>query len=95
MNKAELANIVAEENGLTKAAALRILDSTFSAMRQALSNGEEVVVPDFGKFLTETRAERDGRNPKTGATIKIPATQVVKFKVAKALKDLVQQTEIA
>lgn len=93
MNKTDLVNFLAQANGLTKAAALQLVDSIFRAMREALSKGEEVVFPDFGKFVVETRAERSGRNPKTGETIHIPAAQVVKFKVAKALKELVQQSE--
>ncbi len=94
MNKTDLVNIVAEKNGLTKAAALRVVESTFDAIRGALSEGEEFVMPDFGKFIVEMRAAREGRNPKTGETLKIPASNVVKFKAGKALKDLVQETEI-
>ena len=93
MNKTELVNSLAQTNGLTKAATLQMVDNIFRLMRESLANGEEVVIPDFGKFIVETRAARSGRNPKTGATIDIPAAQVVKFKVAKALKDIVQQSE--
>lgn len=91
MNKTDLVNNIAQANGLTKAAAVQIVDGVFAAMREALANGEEVALPEFGKFVVEERSERTGRNPKTGETITIPAAQVVKFKVAKALKDLVQK----
>ncbi|MFI4957415.1 MAG: HU family DNA-binding protein [Gammaproteobacteria bacterium] len=93
MNKTELVNILAQANDLTKAAALQMIDTIFRTMRESLAKGEEVVIPDFGKFVVETRAARAGRNPKTGVTIDIPAAQVVKFKVAKALKDIVQELE--
>jgi DNA-binding protein HU-beta len=96
MNKSDLVNIVSEKNTITKAAALRVVDTVFDAIRESLSNGEEFVMPDFGKFVVDTRAEREGRNPQTGVSITIPEAKVVKFKVGKALKDLVQHSaEIA
>ena len=93
MNKTELVNILAQANEMTKASALQIVDSIFRTMRDSLAKGEEVVIPDFGKFVVETRAARTGRNPKTGVAIEIPAANVVKFKVAKALKDEVLASE--
>jgi len=92
MNKSDLVNAVAEKNALTKAASLRVVDSVFESIRESLANGDEFVMPDFGKFIVETREKREGRNPQTGKSITIPKTNVVKFKVGKLLKDLVHQS---
>lgn len=89
MNKTELTDAVAEAAGLTKADAARALDAVLSTISDALAKGEQVGVVGFGTFLTRQRAARTGRNPQTGAEIKIAAATVPAFKPGKALKDAV------
>ena len=87
MNTADIAGIVAAEQGLDKAAAKRVIDATLKAITDAAKKGEEVSLPGFGKFKVKATPERDGRNPSTGATIKIAAANKLTFAPAKALKD--------
>ena len=89
MNKAELIDAVADKAGLSKAEAGRALDSTFEAICRALRKGERVALVGFGTFVVRKRAARVGRNPKTGAAIRIAATKTAAFKAGKALKDSV------
>jgi len=89
MNKAELIDAVAEKAGLSKADAVRALDSTFDAIARAVKQGEKVALVGFGTFAVRKRAARVGRNPKTGAPIRIAAARAVAFKAGKALKDSV------
>jgi DNA-binding protein HU-beta len=87
MNKAELVEAVAESAGLTKAGAEKAIEGTLSVIKGALKNGDSVTLPGFGTFRVGTRAERHGRNPRTGAEITIKAARVPKFSAGKALKD--------
>lgn len=89
MKKSELVELIAKETGLTKADATRSLEATFNVISKALSKGEKVPVPGFGTFNVSKRKAREGRNPATGATIKIPARKAVTFKAGTALKDAV------
>lgn len=89
MNKAELIDAVADRAHLSKADAGRALDSTFEAIGRALKKGEKVALVGFGTFVVRKRAARVGRNPKTGAVIRIPAAKTALFKAGKALKDSV------
>lgn len=89
MKKAELVEAIAEKAGLTKADATRALDATFEAITKALKKGERVPVAGFGTFNVSKRKAREGRNPQTGATVKIPARKAVTFKAGTALKDAV------
>lgn len=89
MTKAELAAKVAEVHGLSRAEAGRVLETITSTICEELANGNEVTLAGFGKFGTSTRAERQGRNPQTGASITIPAKTSPKFKALKGLKDAV------
>ncbi|KTD61497.1 HU family DNA-binding protein [Legionella spiritensis] len=91
MNKSELVEAIANGSGVTKADANRVLDTFMKTITQALKEGETVVLPGFGSFSVGNRAERDGRNPQTGKTIRIPASRVAKFKVGKSLKEAVQE----
>lgn len=86
MNKNELIADVAAKTGLTKAAAGEAVDATFDAIAAALAKGDEVKVAGFGNFAVTTRAASEGRNPRTGETIKIPAQKSPKFRPGKALK---------
>lgn len=89
MKKAELVEAIAEKTGLTKADATRALDATFEVITKALKKGERVPVAGFGTFNVSKRKAREGRNPQTGETVKIPARVAVTFKAGTALKDAV------
>ena len=89
MTKTDLVNFIAEETGLTKADSTRAIDATFAAITKALVKGDKVPLVGFGTFATSKRAAREGRNPRTGATVKISARKAVTFKAGSALKDAV------
>ena len=89
MKKVELIEAVATKAGLTKADAGRALDATIEAITGALAKGDKVPLVGFGTFATSKRAARVGRNPQTGAEVKIPARTAVTFKAGSALKDAV------
>ncbi|MDD3519057.1 MAG: HU family DNA-binding protein [Chromatiales bacterium] len=89
MNKSELIDAVANSADLSKAAAAKAVDAVIDAIAGALKNGEQVSVVGFGTFLVRTREARTGRNPRTGETINIPASNMPSFKAGKALKDAV------
>ncbi len=89
MNKTELVAVVAENAGLTKKDAERVINASIDAITAALANGEKVQISGFGTFETKTREARIGRNPHTKEAIEIPATRVPTFKSSKALKDIV------
>lgn len=90
MNKSELIDAIAASADIPKAAAGRALDATLESVTEALQRGESVALVGFGTFATKERAARTGRNPQTGAEIKIPASKVPGFKAGKALKDAVK-----
>jgi DNA-binding protein HU-beta len=86
--KADIVDGVAEKvEGLTKKQAAEAFDAVFDGIVRQLKKGERVQVPGFGSFAISKRAARQGRNPKTGETIKIKASKSVRFKVGKELKD--------
>ena len=87
MNKSELIESIAKSADLSKAAAGRALDAAMGAVKSALKKGDMVTLVGFGTFYVGKRAARNGRNPRTGATIKIKAAKVPKFRAGKALKD--------
>ena len=89
MKKVELVEAVAEAAGLTKADATRAIDATLDAIKGALVKGDKVPLVGFGTFATSKRAAREGRNPRTGETVKIAARTAVTFKAGSALKDAV------
>ncbi len=89
MKKVDLVEAIAEEAGLTKADATKAFDATFKVIKNALANGDKVPVAGFGTFAVSERAARDGRNPRTGETVTIPARNAVTFKAGSALKDAV------
>lgn len=86
MTKQELAQKVAADADVSQAQAKEIIDATFDAITSELKNGGEVAVSGFGKFSVTKRAAREGRNPATGETIKIAASNGAKFSAAAALK---------
>lgn len=89
MNKTELIDHIAKQADISKAKAGRALDSIISAVKTSLKKGNSVTLVGFGTFSVGKRAARSGRNPRTGATIKIKAAKVPKFRAGKALKDAV------
>ena len=90
MNKSELIDAVASNADVSKAVAGRILDAITGSVTKALKKGDTVALIGFGTFSVKKRAARNGRNPRTGATIKIAAAKVPAFKAGKTLKDSVQ-----
>ena len=87
MTKNELIDHIAGEADISKAAAGRALNATLDAVGQSLREGEPVALIGFGTFLVRERAEREGRNPRTGESMTIAASKVPAFKAAKALRD--------
>lgn len=90
MTKAELIAKIAEKAGLSKADAGKALNATVESITAALKKGDKVALVGFGTFETRKRAARKGKNPQTGAEIKIPATTTPAFKAGKGLKDAVK-----
>jgi len=89
VNKTEIIDNIARSADISKAAAGRALDATVAAIKTALKKGGMVTLVGFGTFYVGKRAARIGRNPRTGAAIKIKAAKVPKFRAGKALKDAV------
>lgn len=87
MKKAEFVEAVAEKAGLTKADATRAIDAFKDTVSEILVKGDKITIPGFGTFSVSERAAREGRNPQTGATVKIAASKSAKFKAASALKE--------
>jgi DNA-binding protein HU-beta len=87
VNKTELIEHIAKQADISKAAAARALDATIGAVKSTLKKGGSVSLVGFGTFAVGKRAARSGRNPRTGAAIKIKAAKVPKFRPGKALKD--------
>lgn len=89
MNKAELIEVAAKEADLSKAAAGKALDAAMAAIIKSVSKGDNVTLVGFGTFKASKRAARTGKNPKTGAAIKIAATTVPRFSAGSAFKQAV------
>ena len=91
MNKTELIQSIADATNFSKKNVEAGLNAAIDAITEALAKGEKVQIVGFGAFETKTRAERMGRNPRTGEDIPIPAAKVPVFKAGKALKDAVDK----
>ncbi len=91
MSKQDLIDAVAQNADITKEKAGAAVNAMITYIEQTLAKGEEVSMPPLGKFKISARKARDGRNPTTGATIKIPASKVPKFQPSKTLKDAVNK----
>ncbi|HKW81605.1 MAG TPA: HU family DNA-binding protein [Casimicrobiaceae bacterium] len=89
MNKSELIDAIARYADISKASAGRALDATVNSIRNSLKKGDVVTLVGFGSFYLGKRTARQGRNPRTGATIRIRAARVPKFRAGKAFKDSV------
>ncbi|MEE6185862.1 DNA-binding protein HU-beta [Mycovorax composti] len=85
MNKSELIEKLAKDAGITKTQANAALDSFIDAVTKTLKKGDKVTLVGFGTFSVSKRAARNGRNPQTGAVIKIKAKKVARFKAGKEL----------
>lgn len=91
MNKAELIELIANDADITKASAERALSSAVETVITSVTKGNDVQLIGFGTFKSGKRSARVGRNPQTGAEIKIPAAKTVKFTAGKAFKDAVNK----
>lgn len=89
MKKTEIIASLAESIGLSKADVEKVYNATFELFKEELAKGNKISVSGFGTFDISERAEREGRNPQTGETIKIAASKSVKFKAGKELKEKV------
>ena len=89
MNKTDLIEGMAEDSGISKAAAKKALESFLGNVEKSLKKGDRVSLVGFGSFSVSKRAAREGRNPQTGKTIKIAAKKVVKFKAGSDLQKAV------
>jgi len=89
MTKTELVNVVAAEADISKKAAEAAVNGVIDAITTALKDGDKVQLIGFGTFEVKATAEREGRNPKTGETIKIAAGKKPAFTASKALKDAI------
>jgi len=89
MNKGDLIDAVADASGITKGQATDAVSAVFDSIQKTLKKGERAAFLGFGTFSVSRRAARDGRNPRTGETIKIAAKNLVKFKSGKGLTDSV------
>ncbi len=90
MTKADLVSKIAGDGGITKAQAEKAVDGFVSAVTEALSAGDKVTLVGFGTFSVGSRTAREGRNPRTGEKITIPASKVEKFKPGKSLSEKVK-----
>ena len=90
MNKAQLVELLATKTKTTKAQSETFLDATLTAIQEVLKKGDEVKLVGFGTFSRTTRKSRQGRNPKTGETVKIPSSHVPRFKAGKDFKETVK-----
>jgi integration host factor subunit alpha len=94
MTKAEIVQaIYARVGGFSKKESADIVDLVFEMMKETLAKGERIKVTNFGNFVLRDKGERPGRNPQTGAPIKISQRRVLTFKVSKNLKDALNKTQ--
>ncbi len=91
MNKTNLIDCIVAETGLKKKDVETTVNASFAAIIKALANGEKVQLAGFGSFDVKQRAQREGRNPATGAPMTIPASKGVGFSASKVLKDSVNK----
>ena len=89
MNKSELIDLVAEQSGLSRSDATTATEAVLNGIIDTLSKGDQVALTGFGTFSVRARAPRTGRNPQTGETIQIKASNSPGFKAGKAFKDAV------
>lgn len=90
MNKSDLIDAIAQGAGLTKVQAAKAINTYHETVKKAMKKGDSVSLVGFGTYTTAQRKARTGRNPKTGAALKIKAARVPKFRPGKGLKDSVK-----
>lgn len=90
MTKAELVAKIAGASGITKSQAEKAVDEFVSAVSTSLSGGDKVTLVGFGTFSVAARSQREGRNPRTGEKITIPASKIAKFKAGKTLSEKIK-----
>ncbi|HHX11082.1 MAG TPA: HU family DNA-binding protein [Firmicutes bacterium] len=90
MNKTELIGAVAQKSGLTKKDTEKVINSFVDVVQETLAKGDTVAILGFGTFLAKERPAREGRNPRTGEPIQIPAGKVPVFRPGKGLRDAVK-----
>jgi len=90
MKKAELVEEVSDKTGLTKKQAGNVLDAVTETITNTLSKGKKVTLVGFGTFQVRQRKAREGRNPRTGKKLEIPAKKVPKFRAGKNLREAVR-----
>lgn len=90
MTKAELIDVIAQKANLTGKAAREAVATMLNTIRDSLKRGEKVVLTGFGTFVVRSRAQRRGRNPRTGEVISIPARKTPGFTAGKALKKAIR-----
>ena len=86
MTKSDLIALIAQRARIKKAAAERAINTFISAVKDTTGQGEKLTISGFGSFFTSKRSAREGRNPKTGQPIQIPATQTIRFRPSAKLK---------
>ena len=92
MRKAEIVHRIAQETGLTKVKAEETVDAVFDEIKNALAQGDSVILRRFGSFQIRAKGPRTGRNPKTGDAAPIPARKVVRFKSGSGFKDAANES---
>jgi DNA-binding protein HU-beta len=90
VNKAQLVDKLSRKTLLTKVQSEEVLDAALDIITKAVARGDEVKLVGFGSFMRGTRKARNGRNPKTGTSVAIPAARVPKFKPGKDFRDIVK-----
>jgi len=91
LTKAQLAEIIAEQNGFAKNKSIEIVENLLDIIKQTLAGGEDVLVSGFGKFCVKQKGPRRGRNPATGSDLMLQARKVVTFKCSGKLRDRVNK----
>ena len=91
MTKTEFISEIAEKCGLSKQKATEVVDVMFESIGEAMQRGEKLQIIGFGTFEVRERAERVGRNPRTGEVMPIPATKIVKFQMGSQLKEMLAE----
>lgn len=95
MNKAELVDAISEKTSVTKKEADAVLTAALETIIEAVAGGDKVVLVGFGSFEARDRAQREGRNPKSGETMTIPATRVPAFQAGKQFKQAVVDKNVS
>jgi len=92
MTKADIVEQISNSTGLTKKDTAMAVEGFIQAVRQALSNGQNIEIRGFGSFKVKSRRARKARNPRTGQAVDVPARMVPTFKPSKELKDMVERS---